>query len=87
MNLRRHRILVSTFGFHSYEICHCGHLALQKLAIFQYNAEMVMVVVFIIRKCRVNSRRICWQNEQYGVFLEYTLLDHIWSLIFLSSLG
>jgi hypothetical protein len=49
-------------------------LALHKLAIFQHNAEMVMVVAFIAGGLRKNSQRICWQKERYRGFLERTLL-------------
>jgi hypothetical protein len=52
-----------------------GILALQKLAIFEQNVQMMMMAVFIIGggQRRVTSRRSCWQFERHGGFMEHTL--------------
>jgi hypothetical protein len=57
-----------------------GILALQKPAVFHHSVEMMMMAVV---GWWVNSQRACWQREQYGVFLECTLLgsyldDNFW---------
>ena len=51
-----------------------GILALQKFAIFQQNAQMMIMAVFIAQGRRVNSRRQCWQFQRYGGFLDQTLM-------------
>jgi hypothetical protein len=82
MDPRRERILVLLSVFMVMKYVIVGILALQKLAIFQQNAEMVMVVVFIAGGRRKNSQRICWQNERYRGFLERTLLGSYLELDF-----
>ena len=45
-------------------------LALKKLTIFDYNVQMMMMVVFIMEKHRVTLQRTCWKRKHYGGFLE-----------------
>ena len=51
-----------------------GILELQKLAIFQQNAQMMITAVFIGQRRRVNAQRKCWQFPRYGGFLEQPLM-------------
>ncbi len=51
-----------------------GILVLQKLAIFQYNVQMMMKAVFNTQGRRVDFGRSCWRFERYGGFLEQTLM-------------
>ena len=47
-----------------------GILALQKVAIFGYNIQMMMIVVFLMEKHWASSQRTCWKWQHYGGFLE-----------------
>ena len=52
-----------------------GILALQKVAIFEYNVQMMMMmVVFIMKKHPASSQKTCWKWEHYGGFLGYILI-------------
>jgi hypothetical protein len=62
-----------------------GILALQKLTTFQYNAQMVIVAVFIAGH-KLNSHKRFWQNEWYKGFLECTLLGSYLELDFWKQL-
>ncbi len=74
MDSRREPILVLLSVFMVMKYVIVGILAFQKIAIFQHNAQMMMMAVFIMEGCRMTSRRTCWQRERYGGFLECTLL-------------
>ena len=75
MDSRREQILflLSVFMVMKYVIVDI--LALQKLAIFEQNVQMMMMAVFIIGggQRRVISQRSCWQFERHGGFMEHTL--------------
>jgi hypothetical protein len=51
-----------------------GILALQKLAIFQQNVQMMVMAVFIAQGRREDFGRSCWQYQRYGGFLEHSLM-------------
>ena len=74
MDPRREHILVllSICMIMKYVIV--GILALQKVAIFEHNVQMMMIVVFLIEKYRTSSQRTCWKWQCYGGFLDCTLL-------------
>jgi len=74
MDPRKEHILVLLSMFMVVKYVIVGILALQKTAIFQHNAKMMMMAVYIMGGHRVNTRRTCWQRERYGGFLESTLL-------------
>ena len=38
-----------------------GILALQKVVIFEHNVQMMIIVVFLMKKHWVNFQRICWK--------------------------
>ena len=50
-----------------------GILALQKVAIFHQNVQLLMMTAFIRGQRRVASHRSCWQFERHGGFMDHTL--------------
>ena len=38
-----------------------GILALQKVAIFEHNVQMMMIAVFLMEKRQASSQRTCWK--------------------------
>jgi hypothetical protein len=74
MDSRREHIfvLLSVFIVMKYVIVDI--LALQKLAIFQQNVQMMMMAVFITQGRRVDFGRSCWHFYRYEGFLEQTLM-------------
>ena len=51
-----------------------GILALQKVAIFEHNVQIMMIAVFLMKKHRASSQRTCWKWQHYEGFLNCTLL-------------
>ena len=51
-----------------------GILALQKVAIFEHNVQMMMITVYLMKKHWASSQRTCWKWQRYGGFLDCTLL-------------
>ena len=38
-----------------------GILALQKVAVFEHNVQMMMIAVFLMEKHWANSQKTCWK--------------------------
>ena len=74
MDSRREHILVLLSVFMVIKYVIVGILALQKLAIFEQNVQMMVMGFFIAQRGRVNFQRRCWQFQRYGGFLEHTLM-------------
>ena len=51
-----------------------GILALQKVAIFEHNVQMMMIAVFLMEKHRTSSQRTRWKRQLYEGFLDCILL-------------
>ena len=52
-----------------------GILALQKVAIFEHNLQMMMIVVFLMEKHQASFQRTYWKWQHYGGFLDCVLLE------------
>ena len=74
MDSRKERILVLLLVFMVMKYVIVGILALQKIAIFEQNAQMMMMAVFIAQGRRVTFQRKCWQFQRYRGFLQDTLM-------------
>ena len=74
MDPRREHILVLLSICMVMKYVIVGILALQKVAIFEHNVQMMMVAVFLMEKHRASSQRTCWKWQRYGGFLDCTLL-------------
>ena len=74
MDSRREHILVllSICMIMKYVIM--GILALQKVANFKHNVQMMMIAVFLMEKNQASSQRTRLKWQYYGGFLDYTLL-------------
>ena len=59
MDPRREQILVLLSICMVMKYVIMGILALQKVAIFEHNVQMMMIAVFLMEKRRASSQRIC----------------------------
>ena len=74
MDSRREHILVLLSICMVMKYVIVGILALQKVAIFEHNVQMMMIAVFLIEKNLASSQRTCWKWQRYGGFLDCILL-------------
>ena len=74
MDPRREHILVLLSICMVMKYVIVGILALQKVAIFEHNVQMMMDAVFLMEKRRASSQRTCWKWQHYEGFLDCTLL-------------
>jgi len=78
MDSKKERILVLFSIFMVIKYVIVCILALQKLAIFEQNVQMMMMAIFIVQGWRVNVQRKHWQIPRYGGFLEYERKRTFW---------
>ena len=75
MDPRREHILVLLSICMVMKYVIVGIFALQKVAIFEHNVQMMMIAVFLMEKHPASSQRTYWQWQHYGGFLDCTLLE------------
>ena len=74
MDSRREHILILLSICRIMKYVIVGILALQRVAIFEHNIQMMMIGVFLMDKHWASSQRTCWKWQHYGGFLDCTLL-------------
>ena len=75
MNERRQHIFVILALFMVIKYVIIILLAFQQIIMCENNVEMMLMIIFILEGCQMNTFRSLWKYEKVGGYVEHSHLD------------